>query len=148
MACSENDVVHTHHVTPSCLCMLFQSFSPRSSLCYSFAFTLFWEAILYFFYLSETLIIVIVVWISHISMSSLIPLFIISFPVVYGVQERISLCFTEEGMFSFIFLSILRCPFVSEILLECNSDFRFHHSTEHLPIKPNCLFCLKKKVLK
>ncbi len=30
-----------HHVTLSCLCMLFQSFSPRSSLCYSFAFTLF-----------------------------------------------------------------------------------------------------------
>lgn len=81
-------------------------------------------------------------------MSSLIPLFIISFPVVYEVQERTSLCFTEEGMFSFIFLSILRCPFVSEILLECNSDFRFHHSTEHLPIKPNCLFCLKKKSIK
>ncbi len=42
------------------------------------------------------------------------------------------------------FYIILRCPFVSEILIECNSDFRFHHSTENLPIKLNCLFCLKK----
>ncbi len=31
------------------------------------------------------------------------------------------------------FYIILRSPFVSEILIECNSDFRFHHSTENLP---------------
>ncbi len=124
-----------HHVTLSCLCMLFQSFSPRSSLCYSFAFTLFEK---------QFCTLLVSLWpfrdsyYCHSSLN-LSYFHVISHP---SLHLFISSCVRSKGeekpvlyrrRYPVFFYIILRCPFVSEILIECNSDFRFHHSTENLP---------------